>query len=118
MAGESSQQTYFSFAGAAFTATSITVNNGNEREFVPVAHMGLGPNDVEQIVRLHKTAASLPTIDLDFIGSSAPTIDTIGSLSITGKISFSATVVCTASQVTAAFGDIIRGSASFRVSSY
>jgi len=115
MAGVSSQGTYFAFAGSNYTVTSVTVNGGAERQRVSAQHMGLGPNDTEPFYYLHKSVDSLPTVDIEFIGAGIPSVNAAGSLAVSGKVAFAGTATCVSSQVTASFGDIVRGSASFRV---
>ena len=115
MAGVSSQGTSFTFGLSAYTITSVSVDLGQERERVSGAHMGLGPNDIESVYYLHRTADSLPTVQVDFIGQSAPTVGTTAMLAVSGKIAFGGLATCTSAQVTASLGEIVSGSASFRV---
>lgn len=116
MAGVSSQGTTFTFGGGSYSITSVTVNYGQERGRVSGAHMGMGVNDVEPVYPMHRTADSLPTVDVEYITASAiPQVNATGSLSVSGKIAFSGSATCVSSQVTASVGDLVRGSASFRV---
>lgn len=116
MAGTSSQGTSFTFGVSAYTITSVTVDLGQERERVAGAHMGLGPNDIEPVYYLHRSVDSLPTVQVEFIGASAPAVNATGALTVAGKIGFSSTAAtCIASQVSASLGELVRGSASFRV---
>jgi len=115
MAGVSSQGTYFAFAGASYTITSVTVGGGAERQRVSAPHMGLGVNDTEPFYYLHKSVDSLPTVDIEFIGQSIPAVNAVGAIAVSGTVGFSGTATCVSSQITASFGDIVRGSASFRV---
>lgn len=116
MAGVSSQGTTFTFAGGSFAVTSVSVNYGQERSRVSAPHMGLGPNDTEQVFYLHKNVDSLPTVDVEYVtASSIPEVNATGTLQVTGKISFSGAATCIASQITASVGDLVRGTSSFRV---
>jgi hypothetical protein len=116
MAGVSSQGTSFTFGVSAYTITSVTVNGGAERQRVSAPHMGLGPNDTEPFYYLHKSVDSLPTVDVEFIGQTIPSVGDVGALSVSGRVAFSSTAAtCVSSQVTASLGDIVRGSASFRI---
>lgn len=115
MAGTSSQGTSFTFGVSVYTITSVSVDLGQERERVSGAHMGLGPNDIEPVYYLHRSVDSLPTVQVEFIGSSAPSVDASGTLAVSGKLAFSGPATCIASQVSASLGDLVRGSASFRV---
>jgi hypothetical protein len=115
MAGFSSQGTSFTFGVSAYTITSVTVNGGAERQRVSAPHMGLGPNDTELVYYLHKSVDSLPTVDIEFIGAGIPSVNVSAALAVSGKVAFSGIATCVSSQVTASVGDIVRGSASFRV---
>jgi hypothetical protein len=115
MAGVSSQGTSFTFGVSAYTITSVTVNGGAERQRVSAPHMGLGPNDTEQVYYLHRSVDSLPTVDVDYIGQTIPSVGASATLTVSGRIAFTGTATCVTSQVTASVGDIVRGSASFRV---
>lgn len=116
MAGTSSQGTSFTFGLSTYTITSVSVDLGQERERVSGAHMGLGPNDIEPVYYLHRTVDSLPTVQIEFIGASAPAVNATGTLMVAGTISFSSTAAtCIAAQVSASLGELVRGSASFRV---
>lgn len=116
MAGTSSQGTSFTFGISAYTITSVSVDLGQERERVSGAHMGMGPNDIETVYYLHRSVDSLPTVQVEFIGASAPAVNATGALTVSGKVAFGSTAAtCIASQVTASLGELVRGSASFRV---
>lgn len=115
MAGTSSQGTFFTFGPSAYTITSVTVDLGQERERVSGAHMGLGPNDIEPVYYLHRSVDSLPTVQVEFIGSSAPSVNASATLAVAGKLAFSGPATCISSQVSASLGELVRGSASFRV---
>jgi|694.fasta_scaffold01162_72 hypothetical protein len=115
MAGVSSQGTYFAFAGSNYTVTSVTVNGGAERQRVSAPHMGLGPNDTEPFYYLHRSVDSLQTVDVDYIGQTIPSVGASATLTVSGRIAITGTATCVSSQVTASVGDIVRGTASFRV---
>lgn len=144
MAGSSSQGTFFTFQGAPYTVTRVTVSSGSgggggasERQRVSAAHLGSDPNQVEPFFYLWQpdpagvgrlsgaagvtatgtTATSVESqVEIDFIGKSRPTVGAIGPIAITGAVVFSyAGATCMASSVTAALGDIVRGSATFKV---
>lgn len=112
----SSQGTTFSFIASAFTVTSIAVNYGQERERVRLPHMGMGPNDVEDVVYLHKTQDNFATVEIEYLGTSAPSLQAYGTLAIgSSAFSFSGSATCVSSDVRLSVGDVIRGTASFRV---
>lgn len=115
MAGTSSQGTSFTFGVSAYTITSVSVDLGQERERVSGAHMGLGPNDIEPVYLLHRSVDSLPTVQVEFIGASAPSVGASAMLAVSGQLAFAGGATCIASQVSASLGELVRGSASFRV---
>jgi hypothetical protein len=115
MAGVSSQGTTFTFNGTDYTVTSVQVDYGAERQVVSGAHMGLGPDDFEPVFTTGRTRDERPTVQIDFIGGAIPGINASGWLSVSGKLSFNGGATCISSQVTAAIGELVRGSASFRV---
>lgn len=115
MAGTSSQGTYLTFGASAYTITSVSVDLGQERERVSGAHMGLGANDIEPVYYLHRSVDSLPTVQVEFIGASAPAVGATATIVVSGRIAFTGPSTCIASQVSASLGEIVRGSASFRV---
>lgn len=54
-------------------------------------------------------------VQIDYIGSSVVEAGTSGTLSITGGLTISGTATCTASSVTLAVNDVIKGSATFKI---
>lgn len=115
MSAVSSQGTSFTFAGTAFIATSIAVEFGRERTRVSGEHMGLGADDLAPEYYAHRTFDTLPVVQVEFLGTTAPLTGAIGELQVSGRIAWSGAARCTSSQIVAAVGDLVRGSASFRV---
>jgi len=131
MAGVSSQGTYVSFAGVTYTATSITVNDGFEggrslqRQRVSAATLATDPNFYEPYIPIwlpdptgeggDSGSDRTKTVEIEFIGTSAPQASSSGTLSVTGRVSVSGAATCVSSSITAQVGDIVRGSASFRL---
>lgn len=115
MAGVSSQGTSFTFASATYTVTSVRVSYAQERRFVGGGHMGLSPAAFEPVYLLHRTEDERPTVDIEFIGSTRPAVNASGTLTISGAMSFSGGATCISAEASAAVGEIVRGSASFRV---
>lgn len=140
MAGVSSQGTYFSFAGSSYTATRITVSEGDggnsgsssggsssQRQRVSIATLASDPNGYEPFIPIWLPdpasigdstpggAERTKSVEVDYIGQTQPTAGTVGTVSISGRISFSGQATCTGSSLTASVGDIVRGSASFTV---
>lgn len=111
----SSQGTTLSFGAVAYTVTSVAVGYGQERERIRTPHMGMGPNDVEDVVYSHKTQENYPTIEIEYLGSSPPVVQTSATISIGGPFAFSGPATCISSTVRLAVGDVVRGTAGFRV---
>jgi hypothetical protein len=134
MAGVSSQGTYFSFAGAAYTATRVTVTQGDggtgsgaaQRQRVSIATLASDPEWYEPFIPIwlpdpngegddSGDEGKTRTVELDFIGQTMPTAGVVGTVAVSGKISFSGQATCTGASLTASVGDIVRGTASFKV---
>lgn len=115
MAGISAHGTTFSFSGQTFHVTSVAVDYGQERQRVSSAHMGLGANDREPFVRMHRTEDNLPIVSIEYITGSIPAVGDTGTLSLTGRLSYSGGATVVTSVVAGRVGDLVRGSASFRV---
>ena len=115
MAGISSHGTTFSFNSTIFTVTSVQVNYGQERRFVGGGHMGLAVNDFEPVYLTHRTEDERATVDIEYLAGTIPAVNATGTLSISGRISLSGQATCVSSQVVAAVGELVRGSASFRM---
>lgn len=105
-----------------FLATRVSVNRGSgagsNRQRISTAYLGSDPNKEEPFLEIWQPRADEgggQTVDVDFISATLPTAGASGTLAITGKISFNNTATTVVSSVvTAAVGDIVRGSASFR----
>lgn len=115
MAGVSSHGTTFSYRGATMQVTSVSVDYGRERPRVSVPHMGLLDSDYEPFIYAHRTEDNRPVVAVEYIGGTIPAVDSTGALSVTGRIAYSGTATCISSVVRGAVGDLVRGSASFRV---
>jgi hypothetical protein len=117
--GQSSQGTSFAFNSAFYTVTSISVSDGNERRLVGEAHMGLGQDDFEPVHRLHRTVDELPTVEIEYLAPSGflpLRVNDTGQLRIIGTLSFGPrNATCTSSEVTASVGELLQGTAAFRV---
>jgi hypothetical protein len=116
MAGVSSQGTAFTFNSVTFAVTSVRYVGGSERATVSAPHMGLSRDDFEPTYITHRTSDERPNVEVEFITGTPPAIGAIGAISIAGAFSFTGAVAtCVSVQVTASVGDLVRGSASFRV---
>lgn len=133
MAGVSSQGTYFTFSGFSAHATEITVSQGDnsgsssstQRQRVSAAWLGSDPNLAEPFFEIWQPDPAgdgaedgdgpTKNVQISYIGQTMPNVGTVGSLSISGKLSFSFQATVVGSSVTAAVGDIVRGEVSFKV---
>lgn len=119
-----SQGTSFSFNSVSYTVTRVTVQRGSQsgsqtRQRISTAHLGSNPDLEEPYLEIWQPRADEGgggnTVEIDFHGSSVPTAGATGTLVISGGLSLSTTATVSGSSVTAAVGDIIKGSASFRI---
>jgi hypothetical protein len=107
----------FTFAGDAFKITSLSVDATAPQ--VDVTHLGIAVGEK----RIFKKAplSDSPEVKIDFIGNTLPAVGTKEDFVLTGefgstKASLCTKAVCTSASVKAALGDIIKGSASFKLS--
>jgi len=138
----SSQGTTFTFAGTPYIVTSISVSfgegsgsgsgSGNQRQRVSAAYLDSNPNLPEPYFEIWQpdptgggrldsgggtagTSVS-STVEIEFLGTSAPTYDSVGTLVIAGPVSMTfSNATCKSSTIRLAVGDVVRGSASFNV---
>jgi hypothetical protein len=136
----SSQGTTFTFAGTPYTVTSISVSFGegsgsgsdNQRQRVSAAYLDSDPNQAEPYFEIWQpdpagggrltsggdtagTSVS-STVEIEFLGTSAPAYDSVGTLVIAGPVSMTfSNATCNSSTIRLAVGDVVRGSASFNV---
>lgn len=116
-----SQGTSFTFAGSPYTVTRVAVNkqwDANNRQKISTSHLGSSIDAEEPFVLgfVPRADESGSTVDIDFLGGSQPSPGASGTLTVSGAASFSTTAAtCLSSTVTAAVGDLVRGSASFRI---
>lgn len=115
--------TTLSFAGTSYTVTNITYSLSDvtgSADTIDVSHLGqtTGATMLTQARPLKGGGGGGDTgkeVSVDFIGASAIAGGTSGTLTITGGLSISTTATCTASSVTLAMNDAIRGNATFRL---
>lgn len=118
-----SSGTTLTVAGSTYTVTSITVNfsdvSGNS-DPIDVSHLGqaTGATILTQ-ARPLKGSASGETgkeLSFDYIGNSTLTGGTTGTYAITGGVALSGNCTVLSSSVTLAVNDVVRGSATVRIS--
>lgn len=110
-------------AGTAFTATNLTVNFSDvsgESDRIDTSHLGLTTGaTMTSLARPLKGTTTGETgkeISFDYIGTSQLLGGTTGTYSITGPVALSGNCTVVSSSLTLALNDIVRGSATVRVS--
>jgi hypothetical protein len=110
MAGISAQGLTFSFGGSNLTVTSVQVND--TQDLIDGSHLGIAPNGKREYVGGFATDRE---VTVDYISTTILAAGTSGSLSITGPLSFSGTATLQSASIGGSVGDLIKGSATFRV---
>jgi hypothetical protein len=107
----------FTFGTATFKITSLDVSATAAQ--TDVSHLGLAVN-AKRILKKSPLNDS-PEVKIDFIGNSLPAVGTKNTFVLTG--SFASTkagdctkAICTQASLKAAVGEIIKGSATFKLS--
>jgi hypothetical protein len=102
-----SQGNNFVFAGATYTATNVGVTYGGD--LLETSHIGLASG-------ASRTYISPALIDneiaVDYLGTTLVSIGASGSLSFGGT---TYTATCSASSLTYAVGELVKGNATFKV---
>ena len=116
MAFETSQGITFSFANSVYTATSIAVSRSRGENDISTTDLTSG-----SFRRLRAGRLNSVEIKVDWIGGTIPPVKTLGSFTMTGTDlgagDFSGRqALCTGLSVSGAAGEMIRGSATFKVS--
>lgn len=107
----------FTFGSTTFKITSLEVSASAAQ--ADVSHLGIASGQK----RIFKKAplTDSPEIKIDFIGGTLPAVGTKSAFTLTGnfgatKASQCTQAICTQASVKAAVGDIIKGSATFKLS--
>jgi hypothetical protein len=102
--------------GSSPSFLSVTIEFSGERQTISGASLATSIDAVEPTFESYRTEAEHPTVSFEYIGNSLPTVGQNGSVSATiGGITVAGTGTCTSSSVRAAVGELIRGSATYRV---
>lgn len=114
---ELSQGTSFSFGGTPYTVTRVSVSlqsSKTARNKISTAHLGTSIDDPEPYVFGFKPRDidSPNQVEIEFLGSSAPSMGATGALSALG---YSGNATCISSVVTASVGELLKGTAVFKV---
>lgn len=107
----------FEFAGLSAQITAIDVSATAPQ--TDVSHLGVAAGQ-KKIFKKAPLSDS-PEVKVDFIGASLPAVGTKGDFTLTGnfgatKASTCTKAICTQASVKAAVGEIIKGSATFKLS--
>lgn len=107
----------FTFNSATFKITNLEVSATAAQ--VDVSHLGIASGQK----RIFKKAplSDSPEVKIDFIGNSLPGVGTKGTFTLTGNFGSTKSdqctkAICTQASLKAAVGDIIKGSAVFKLS--
>lgn len=125
---EDSQGTTFVFDSKAFKATKVEVDFGggsttSSSNQIDVSHLGLasGSDKEYQSPPLNEVTSTggtgvIATIDIDFLGLEKPNLATHG-IDCGAKLQISGQARCTAYTLTAAVNDVLKGTATFELTS-
>jgi hypothetical protein len=108
MAGVAAMGLTVSYAGVSLTATSFNVND--QIDTADGSHLGQIAGDRRQYVPTFVQRE----ISIDYIGTAIVATQS-GAISISGPVSFTGNATLTASTVSGSVGDLIKGSATWRV---
>ena len=110
MAGVSAQGLTFTFGGSNLTVTSVQVND--TQDLIDGSHLGIGPGGRKEYVGGFATDRE---VQIDYISTTIVAAGTSGALSISGPMSFSGNATVQSASIGGSTGDLIKGSATFRV---
>jgi len=117
-----SSGTTFVFAGTTFTVTNITINFSDvsgQTDRIDISH--LGQTTGETMATQKRPLVGSPTgetgkeVSFDYIGTTQLAGGTTGSYSLAGGSSLSGTATIVSSSLTLSVNDVVRGSATVRV---
>jgi hypothetical protein len=108
MAGVAAQGVTFTFAGATLTVTSFNVQD--QIDNADGTHMGIAAGGRREYVPTFVQRE----ISCDYISTTIVTAQT-GQISISGPVSFTGGATLTQSTVGGQVGDLVKGSATWRV---
>jgi hypothetical protein len=108
MAGTAAMGVSMTYAGTTLTITSFNVNDTIDN--ADGSHLGIAPGGRREYVPTFVQRE----ISCDYIGATVVSAQT-GSISISGPVSFTGGATLQSSTVSGALGDLIKGSATWRV---
>ena len=102
----------FKFSGAAYTATQISVSRSASE--IDCTSTEIGENKLR---RFRTGEVENCEIKVDWIGLTVPPVDTTAAFTLSDGLGHTGTIaLCTGLSVTATAGELIKGSATFKVS--
>jgi hypothetical protein len=110
MAGISAQGLTFTFGGSTLTVTSVQVSD--TQELIDGSHLGIAPSGRKEFVGGFATERE---VTIDYISTNILAAGVSGALAISGPMSFSGTATVSTASIGGSVGDLIKGSATFRV---
>jgi hypothetical protein len=110
MAGISAQGLTFAFGGSNLTVTSVQVSD--TQELLDGSHLGIAPGGRKEFVGGFATERE---VTIDYISTNVLAAGTSGNLAISGPMSFSGVATLSSASIGGSVGDLIKGSATFRV---
>lgn len=118
MAGESAQGTSFSFGGSTYLVTRVSVSQSKpipRRNKISVATLATDINTTEPWIYgfLPIPEDAEKTVEVEYLGGTVIEVGASGSISTSLGGGGSAT--CVSSSINATVGDLIRGTATFRI---
>lgn len=116
MAFETAQGITFTFNGITYTATSIAVSRSRGENDISTTDLQAG-----SFRRLRAGKLNTCEIKVDWIGGTVPPVKSLGTFTVTGTdigaADFSGKkALCTGMSISGAAGEMIKGSATFKVS--
>ena len=108
MAGVAAMGLTFTYGGQSVTITSFNVND--QIDNADGSHLGIAPGGRREYVPTFVQRE----VSCDYIASAQITAQT-GAIAINGPVSFSGNGTLTSSTLSGAVGDLIKGSATWRV---
>lgn len=131
MAVTDSQGSTFKFGSATFKATKISVSygggssssSGAQQIDVSTLDIPSGGNKAYQSPPLNEVSSSagtgiLATVSVDFLDLQKPTLNLEQGIDMGAKLALSGKAKCTEYSLDASVNDVIRGSATFEVTSF
>ena len=112
MAFEVSQGIKFTFNSVVYTATSIAVSRSRAENDISTTDLAAG-----SFRRLRAGKLDSVEIKVDWIGLTVPPVDATAAFTLSSGLGHTGTIaLCTGLSLTATAGDLIKGSATFKVS--